>query len=121
MRGALTMMALSLGRPVAACEAPGPQIAAVEPAQAPRGATVRVHGTGFCGDGRGSATGDCVPLPPGSVVFGLELPAARAAVQAWRDDAIAVTVPTGAAIGSTVVVVTVDGRSSGGGDFEVTP
>jgi hypothetical protein len=82
---------------------------------------VTVHGEDFCGEGRAAGDGSCTTLPPGSVVFGLELPAARAEVLSWSDRAIGVTVPATAATGEVDVIVTVDGRSSNGGAFEVLP
>jgi hypothetical protein len=112
--------AVALG--LAAC-APGngPRIERVEPAQAVRGATVTVFGEQFSGEGRAADDGSCTTLPPGSVVFGLELPAARADVLSWSDGAIGVTVPAAAVTGELEVIVTVDGRSSDGGAFEVLP
>lgn len=107
---------------LAACQpGSGPTIERIEPAQAARGATVTVRGDGFCGEGRAVGDGSCAPLPPGSVDVGLELPMARALVQAWAEESITVTVPAAARLGETVVVVTVDGRSSNGGAFEVLP
>jgi hypothetical protein len=82
---------------------------------------VAVHGEGFCGDGRAAGDGTCASLPPGSVVFGLELPMARAMVLSWTETSIEVTVPDAAQLGATDVIVTVDGRSSNGGAFEVLP
>jgi hypothetical protein len=55
------------------------------------------------------------------VVFGLELPMARAMVLSWTETSIEVTVPDAAQLGATDVIVTVDGRSSNGGAFEVLP
>ncbi len=107
---------------LAACQpGSGPTIDRVEPVQAARGATVTVRGEGFCGEGRSVGDGSCEPLPPGSVDVGLELPMARALVQSWGEQSITVTVPDAARLGETVVIVTVDGRSSNGGDFEVLP
>ena len=82
---------------------------------------VTVHGAGFCGDGRAAGDGTCTTLPTGAVDFGLELPTARALVLAWTEASIDVTVPASASVGSTDVIVTVDGRSSNGGAFEVLP
>jgi hypothetical protein len=119
VRALMLMTSLAVG--AGACEATGPHVDGVEPGRGARGATVVVRGAGFCGEGRAQAGGGCDPLPPGSVVFGLDLPAARGRIERWADDEIAVTVPAAAAVGPTVVVVTVDGRSSNGGDFEVLP
>lgn len=107
---------------LAACQPTGgPVIDRVEPARAARGATVTVRGEGFCGEGRAAADGSCRTLPPGAVDFGLDLPMARAMVLSWADAAIGVTVPAAAVTGPTTVVVTVDGRSSNGAEFEVLP
>ncbi|MBZ0235847.1 MAG: IPT/TIG domain-containing protein [Deltaproteobacteria bacterium] len=113
-------VAAALG--LAACQpGSGPTIDRVVPAQGTRGAMVTVHGDGFCGEGRGAGDGTCTTLPPGSVDFGLELPMARALVLSWGETAIAVTVPDAARVGATEVIVTVDGRSSNAGAFEVLP
>ncbi|HUQ03069.1 MAG TPA: hypothetical protein VM261_11290 [Kofleriaceae bacterium] len=101
--------------------ADGPTVDRIEPTQATRGTMVTVHGEGFCGDGRAAGDGACSSLPPGAVDFGLELPMARALVLAWSDVAIDVEVPAAARVGATDVIVTVDGRSSNGGAFEVLP
>jgi len=107
---------------LAACQpGNGPTIDGVVPAQATRGTMVTVHGDGFCGEGRAAGDGSCATLPPGAVDFGLELPMARAMVVSWTEGAIEVTVPAAARVGETDVIVTVDGRSSNGGAFEVLP
>ena len=107
---------------LAACQpGSGPTIDQITPAQAMRGATVTLHGDGFCGAGRDAGDGTCTTLPPGAVDFGLELPAARATILSWSEGAIDVTVPSSAGIGATDVIVTVDGRSSNCGAFEVLP
>jgi hypothetical protein len=107
---------------LAACQpGNGPTIDRVTPAQATRGTMVTVHGEGFCGEGRAAGDGSCTTLPPGAVDFGLELPMARALVLSWTEAAIEVTVPAAAQVGETDVIVTVDGRSSNGGAFEVLP
>jgi len=116
--GTVSIWALS----TAACgPGDGPWIDRIEPAAAARGAAVTVRGQRFCGDGRATADGSCDPLPPGSVVFGLDLPAARGLVLAWADQEISVQVPAASPVGSVDVVVTVDGRSSNGVTVEVTP
>jgi hypothetical protein len=99
----------------------GPTVDRIEPARATRGTMVTVHGQRFCGEGRATGDGSCAALPPGAVDFGLELPMARALVLAWSDVAISVEVPDAARVGATDVIVTVDGRSSNGGTFEVLP
>lgn len=107
---------------LAACQpGNGPTIDRVEPAQATRGTMVTVYGERFCGEGRAAGDGTCTSLPPGAVDFGLELPMARALVASWTETAIDVTVPDAAMVGATDVIVTVDGRSSNGGAFEVLP
>lgn len=107
---------------LAACQpGNGPTIDRVEPAREARGAMVTVRGEGFCGEGRAAGDGSCTTLPSGSVDFGLELPMARARVLSWSDAAIGVTVPDAARVGDVEVIVTVDGRSSNGGAFEVLP
>ncbi len=107
---------------LAACApAAGPSIDRVEPPAAARGAQVVVRGAGFCGEGRAAGDGACVTPPPGSVVFGIDPPSARALVVSWAAEAITVTVPAAAPAGGTEVVVTVDGRSSGAAPFEVLP
>lgn len=82
---------------------------------------VTVHGSDFCGEGRAAGDGTCATLPPGYVVFGIELPMARASVVTWSDVSIGVEVPAAAMTGEVAVVVTVDGRSSNSGGFEVLP
>lgn len=92
----------------------GPQLAAVTPAAAARGATVTLVGDGFCpGDPTCAA-------PVGDVSFGLE-PPAGAVITRWTATELDVLVPQSIAPGSTEIFVTIDGRSSGTLAFEVLP
>lgn len=110
------------GLGLAACTvAGGPSIDRLEPASAPRGGTVTVRGSGFCGPDRAAATGECTSPPSGAVDLGLAPPMLRAPVLAWSDAAIAVQVPATASLGPTALIVTVDGRSSNAATLEVMP
>lgn len=114
------MMALSISLPSGACHAVAPWIEAVDPPRGARGTTIVVRGDAFCGDEPPPGGATCEALVSGAVNFGITFPAVRAQVQEWSDDAISVTVPEAAELGTTTVVVTVDGRSSNGREFEVT-
>lgn len=115
----LASLALAAGL---GCDAtPGPTIDAVAPVAAARGADVVLSGAGFCGAGAVDAAGACVELPSGAVDVGLRAPIVRAPIVAWGAETIVATVPTQAALGATVIYVTVDGRSSNAVDFEVLP
>jgi hypothetical protein len=78
------------------------QVVSLSPTSAPVGATVTITGTGF-GGAQGNST----------VTFG----GVPAAVSAWSNNTITVTVPTGATTGP--VIVTVAGRTSNGVTFTV--
>ena len=93
-----------------------PAIATVTPASAPRGATIELAGEGFCE----VADDTCAPFS-GSVDFGLEPPQVRAVPVSWAPARIQLVVPQNVADGATVIVVTVDGRTSNAVDFTVAP
>lgn len=92
----------------------GPHVTGLAPARARRGELVVLAGEGFC-------PGGCAAAPQGAVDFGVELPQVRAPVVRWDATEIQVTVPQSIAVGATVVIVTVDDRSSNAVDFEVIP
>jgi hypothetical protein len=93
-----------------------PVIASVTPASAPRGETVELAGERFCE----LADDSCAPFS-GSVAFGLELPQIRAVPVSWAPQRIRLVVPQNVADGATVIVVTVDGRTSNAVEFTVAP
>jgi hypothetical protein len=102
---------------VAGCTAvEAPAIATVTPASAPRGATIELAGEGFCA----VADDGCAPFS-GSVDFGIEPPQVRAVPVSWAPERIQLVVPQSVAVGSTVIIVTVDGRASNAADFTVAP
>lgn len=115
--GALAIAATLLG----CTGAGGPAIDRLEPPAAPRGATVTVHGDGFCGPDRATATGACTSPPSGAVDLGLALPMTRAPILAWTDAAISIQIPGTAPLGPTPLIVTVDGRSSNAATLEIMP
>ena len=119
------VLAAAVALAPAGCDAsPGPDVVEVAPAAARRGDAVAILGARFCGGSTMSdeiEEGRCARAPAGSVAFGLDLPIARAEVLSWRDARIEAVVPQAAAVGPSLVVVTVNGRASNGGDFEVLP
>jgi hypothetical protein len=72
---------------------------------------VTIDGANFC------PAPACDPLPSGGVDFGVD-PEVGAAIESWTETRIRAWVPA-AAQGTVLVVVTVDGRSSNGVEFEV--
>jgi hypothetical protein len=92
----------------------GPQLDAVTPTEGAPGDEVVLTGSGLCG------AGDCDPLPTGMVSFGID-PQIDGIVTSWADDEIGARVPQSVAAGDILIVVTVDGRSSNGVSFRVTP
>ena len=93
----------------------GPRLHEATPARAAVGARVQVHGDGFCG-----AAGDCSAVAY-RVSLGLELPSVQAIVHGYSDTTADIQIPSIAPVGSTSIVLTVDGRSSNALDFEVLP
>ena len=93
----------------------GPRLSAVIPAAARRDATVQLTGARLCG-----AQGDCAHAA-GEVTLGANPPMVRAVVVSYSDGAAQIVVPAAAPVGGTVVVVTVDARSSNALAFEVLP
>lgn len=98
----------------------GPHIDEVMPNAAARGTDVDIIGARFCGDGDAAEEdGSCKQPPAGSVSFGASVDVVRATVVGWTNDRITVTVPSAAAEGATLVVVTLNGTSSNAAEFEV--
>ena len=94
----------------------GPELISASPAAARRGEQVTLRGTDFCPE---PEAGEC-NAASGDVAFGLE-PPIGAVITRWTATEIDVLVPTLTPIGATEIILTTDGRSSGGLGFEVLP
>jgi len=99
----------------------GPVIDSLLPTAAARGASVEIVGNRFCGDASddAKADGSCMTPPNGFVNFGEDADVTRAVVVAWTNQKITVQVPQSATVGSTLVLVIVNGVSSNAASFEV--
>jgi hypothetical protein len=93
----------------------GPRLAAAMPAAAARDARVTITGSRLCG-----ASADCATAG-GEISLGRNPPMVRAIVVDYSDTAAVIAVPLAAPIGKTVVIATVNERSSNALDFEVLP
>jgi hypothetical protein len=93
----------------------GPRLDAVTPPAAVRDATVEITGRRLCGTGAACATA------AGEVQIGIEPPTVRAVVVSYSDTSARVVIPSVAPIGDTVLIVTVNERSSNALAFEVLP
>jgi hypothetical protein len=93
----------------------GPRLDTVMPAAAPREAHVTIAGHRLCG-----IRGDCAQAA-GEVQLGLEPPMVRANVVSYSDTIAEIAIPSIAPVGRTVLIVTVDERSSNALAFEVLP
>jgi hypothetical protein len=100
---------------LSACAAEhGPQLSSVMPPAARGGETVTITGKQLC-DGNCAAAG-------GSIVIGYDTPVERArSTLEYADTTAKVRIPTIAPAGETVLIVTVNERSSNALDFEVLP
>ncbi|MBV8761756.1 MAG: IPT/TIG domain-containing protein [Deltaproteobacteria bacterium] len=85
----------------------GPHLTSVTPSQAPYGSTVTIAGERLC-------EGDCMTAG-GEITFG----DARATILSLTDTAASVSVPDGAVIGKTTIVLTVNNTSSNALAFTV--
>jgi IPT/TIG domain len=90
----------------------GPQLSSVTPAAARAGETVTITGTRLC-------EGDCATAG-GSIVIGYDTPVV-AMILDYTDTRAIVRIPTIAPAGKTVLIATVNERSSNALDFEVLP
>jgi hypothetical protein len=93
----------------------GPRLDAVSPASAPRGTMVTVEGRRLCGEPSNCETA------AGEIQVGLELPAVKANVVEYADTMAVIVVPDLAKPGASVLIVTVNERTSNALDFEVLP
>ena len=93
----------------------GPRLEAAIPAAAMRDARVDLTGRRLCG-----ADGACANAA-GEVQIGIEPPTVRAVVVAYSDTSAQIVIPSVAPIGATVLIVTVNERSSNALAFEVLP
>jgi hypothetical protein len=93
----------------------GPRLDAVTPAAAPRNTTVTIAGHRLCG-----ASGDCARAA-GEVDLGFDPPMVRAVVVSYSDSAAQVVIPPAAPVGPSVLIATVNERSSNALDCEVLP
>lgn len=99
----------------------GPQIDEVTPSRASPGDSIEILGARFCGDESSSAmeNGRCVTPPAAVVNFGDDAGVVRAAVSAYEQERITVTVPASAPAGATSIVLIRNGVASNPADFEV--
>lgn len=93
----------------------GPRLDAASPAAARGGAQVTVTGRRLCG-----SSADCA-VAGGSIQLGLSPPVVRAVVVSYSDTEAQIVIPPITPVGETVVVVTVNERSSNALAFEVLP
>jgi hypothetical protein len=93
----------------------GPRLDSVLPMAARREATVTITGRRLCG-----TRGDCAGAA-GELQLGLDPPTVRAIVLSYSDTQAQVVIPAVTPIGATVLVVTVNERSSNALAFEVLP
>jgi hypothetical protein len=93
----------------------GPRLDSVLPVAASREATVTITGRRLCG-----TRGDCAGAA-GELQLGLDPPTVRAIVLSYSDTQAQVVIPAVTPIGATVLVVTVNERSSNALAFEVLP
>jgi hypothetical protein len=111
--GAATVFGLAFL--IACADDGGPRLSAVTPPAAARNATVTITGQRLCG-----ARGECTTAA-GEVQLGLDPPMVRAVVVSYSDTSAQIVIPPVTPIGPTVLIVTVDDRSSNALDFEVLP
>jgi hypothetical protein len=100
---------------VACSDDAGPRLDAVTPPAAARDATVEITGRRLCGAGAACATA------AGEVQIGSDPPTVRAVVVSYSDTSAQIVIPSVAPVGDTVLIVTVNERSSNALEFEVLP
>ena len=93
----------------------GPRLESATPAAAERNAIVALAGERLCG-----AHGDC-STAGGEIQLGLDPPTVRANIVSYSDTSAQIVIPPVAPVGATVLIVTVNERSSNALDFEVLP
>jgi len=108
-------MTLGLAALAGCADDGGPRLETVAPRSANRNATVTITGRRLCG-----TSGDCAHAA-GEVQLGIEPPTVRAIVVGYSDTSAQVVIPPVAPLGASVLVVTVNERSSNALDFEVLP
>jgi hypothetical protein len=100
---------------VACVDDGGPRLDTVVPAAAHRDAMVTITGRRLCG-----GSGDCTTAA-GEIQLGLASRTVRATVVSYADTEAQIAIPSVAPLGDTVLIVTVNERSSNALDFEVLP
>lgn len=108
-------MTLGLAALAGCADDGGPRLETVVPRAANRNATVTITGRRLCG-----ASGDCAHAA-GEVQLGIVSPTVRAIVVSYSDTSAQVVIPPVAPLGDSVLIVTVNERSSNALDFEVLP
>lgn len=93
----------------------GPRLESATPPSASREATVVLAGRRLCG-----ADGDC-STAAGEIQLGINPPTVRAIVVSYTDTSAQIVIPPAAPVGATVLIATVNERSSNALDFEVLP
>jgi hypothetical protein len=104
---------LIVGSLAACSDDAGPRLDAVTPPAAAREATVEISGRRLCGSAAACATA------AGEVQIGIESPTVRAVVVSYSDTSAQIVIPSVAPLGDTVLIVTVNERSSNALAFEV--
>jgi hypothetical protein len=112
-RGAVILFGLTVL--VACVDDGGPRLDTVVPGAAHRDATVMITGRRLCG-----GSGDCTTAA-GEIQLGLAPRTVRAMVVSYSDTEAQIAIPSVAPLGDTVLIVTVNERSSNALDFEVLP
>jgi hypothetical protein len=93
----------------------GPRLESATPPAASREGIVVLAGHRLCG-----ADGDCATAA-GEIQLGINPPTVRAIVVSYSDTIAQIAIPPAAPVGATVLIATVNERSSNALDFEVLP
>lgn len=112
---AIALLALAGCALVGCSDDDGPRLDSASPAAASRNGVVALAGHRLCGP-----QGDCARAG-GEVQVGIDLPVVRANIVSYSDTGAQIMIPSVAPIGATVLIVTVNERSSNALDFEVLP
>ena len=93
----------------------GPRLDAVRPGAASRNAMVAITGRRLCGGSEDCATA------AGEIQIGIAVPTVRAIVVSYSNTEAQIVIPPVTPVGDTVLIATVNERSSNALDFEVLP
>ena len=93
----------------------GPRLDSATLTSAARNGVVALAGRRLCGP-----KGDCANAG-GEIQLGIDPPVVRANIVSYSDTGAQIVIPAVAPVGTTVLIVTVNERSSNALDFEVLP